>query len=157
MRRREFITLLGGAAATWPLAARAQQQKRVGVLMNGVETDQPYQANAVAFVQQLRRLGWIDGQNLHIEYRWNGSDAALAAGVSAAAAPVRSADQLEPTIANVARQPNGGIIFPTDSFMNVHRRAVIDATARYRIPAIYSNEVTRDGGLMYYVTVYEDQ
>jgi putative tryptophan/tyrosine transport system substrate-binding protein len=74
MRRREFITLLGGAAAAWPVAARAQQQKRVGVLMNGAATDPTGQANLTTFMQGLRKLGWIDGQNLQLEVRWSATD-----------------------------------------------------------------------------------
>jgi hypothetical protein len=77
VRRREFITLLGGAAV-WPLAGRAQQPKRVGVLMNDLETDARVQGFVAAFVQQLKKLGWIDGQNLHVDYRWNGGKAELA-------------------------------------------------------------------------------
>jgi putative ABC transport system substrate-binding protein len=65
MRRRAFIKFLGGTAAAWPLAASAQQPKRVGVLMNDVETDARGQGFVAAFVQQLKKLGWIDGQNLH--------------------------------------------------------------------------------------------
>jgi putative ABC transport system substrate-binding protein len=76
MRRREFITLLGGMVA-WPIAARAQEPRRVGVLMNGVATDPPIQNYVRAFTDQLRKLGWIDGKNLHIEFRWNAGDAAL--------------------------------------------------------------------------------
>ncbi len=71
MRRREFITLLAGAAAAYPLAARAQQQmRRVGVLMGGVETDPEMVARLSAFVQSLQHSGWIVGQNIGIEYRW---------------------------------------------------------------------------------------
>jgi ABC-type uncharacterized transport system substrate-binding protein len=76
MRRREFITLLGGAAA-WPLAAWAQQSermRRVGVLMNGNERDSVYQAYIAAFVQTLQRLGWREGQNLRIDVRWPSAD-----------------------------------------------------------------------------------
>ena len=69
LRRREFIILLGGAAA-WPLAARAQQPKRVGVLMDGVATASVGQTNLSFFVQGLRKLGWIDGENIRIEVRW---------------------------------------------------------------------------------------
>src|SRR5262245_49800077 len=65
--RREFITLLGTAAAAWPLAARAQQLRRIGVLMNGAVTDQQLQSYFTTFVQALRQLGWVDGQNLRIE------------------------------------------------------------------------------------------
>ena len=66
IKRREFITLLGGAAAAWPLAARAQQGeqvRRVGVLMNGNERDPVYQAYVATFVRSLQRLGWLEGQN----------------------------------------------------------------------------------------------
>src|SRR6266550_5395939 len=78
MRRREFFTLLGGAAVgpvLCPLAARAQQLKRVGVLMGATTAEQ--QANLAFFVQGLRKLGWIDGQNLRIEVRWGGADLSL--------------------------------------------------------------------------------
>jgi putative ABC transport system substrate-binding protein len=73
IKRREFITLLGGAAA-WPLAVHAQQPKRVGVLMNGVATGPAGQANLATFTQGLRKLGWIEGQNLQIEVRWSAGD-----------------------------------------------------------------------------------
>jgi putative ABC transport system substrate-binding protein len=66
MRRRDFITLLGGAAAAWPLAARAQQadpMRRVGVLANP-ETDPATQARLAAFRQGLAALGWIEGRNV---------------------------------------------------------------------------------------------
>src|SRR5436190_20545974 len=78
MKRREFITLLGGAAAAWPLAARAQQpgrqMRRVGVLMNGNESDPVYRAYVAAFVQTLQRLAWREGQNLRIDLRWPAAD-----------------------------------------------------------------------------------
>jgi putative ABC transport system substrate-binding protein len=77
MRRREFITLLGGAAA-WPLAAWAQQGERVrriGVLMNVAADDPEGQARLTAFVQGLQQLGWTDGRNVRIDYRWGGGDA----------------------------------------------------------------------------------
>src|SRR5262252_8208545 len=81
MRRREFISLLGGAAVAWPLAARAQQPDRVmriGVLMNGAATETIPQSYVAAFVQELRQLGWTEGRNLRIDVRWNAGDAALA-------------------------------------------------------------------------------
>ena len=80
-KRREFITLLGGAAAAWPLAARAQQaerMRRLGVLMNSTATDATWQSYFAAFVQGLRQLGWIEGQNLRIDTRWSAGDATLA-------------------------------------------------------------------------------
>jgi putative ABC transport system substrate-binding protein len=75
VRRREFITLLGGTAAAWPLAVRAQQTKRmrrIGVLMGLVANDPEAQSRVVAFENGLRELGWVKGRNLSIEYRWAG-------------------------------------------------------------------------------------
>jgi putative tryptophan/tyrosine transport system substrate-binding protein len=79
VNRREFITLLGGAAAAWPLAARAQQGvRRIGVLMNGPATDAESQSYMAAFVHGLRQLGYVEGQNLRIDIRWAAGDATLA-------------------------------------------------------------------------------
>src|SRR5262249_11637317 len=81
IKRREFITLLGGAAAAWPLAARAQQgerMRRIGVLQPFAK-DSPESARVAAFLQELQRLGWADGRNLQIEYRWETSDLRKAA------------------------------------------------------------------------------
>jgi putative ABC transport system substrate-binding protein len=72
MRRREFITLLGGAAAAWPLAASAQSDnvRRIGALMGTPASDPEGQARHAAFVQGLAQLGWSDGHNVRIETRW---------------------------------------------------------------------------------------
>jgi putative ABC transport system substrate-binding protein len=78
VRRRAFITLLGTAAAAWPLAARAQQGdriRRLGILMAGAESDPQYQADVAVFREGLQKLGWVDGQNIRIEVRWAGFDA----------------------------------------------------------------------------------
>jgi putative tryptophan/tyrosine transport system substrate-binding protein len=78
MRRREFITLLGGAAVAWPRAARAQQadrMRRVGVLLNRVADDPEEQARLAAFRQGLQELGWTDGRNVRIDYRWAAANA----------------------------------------------------------------------------------
>jgi ABC-type uncharacterized transport system substrate-binding protein len=75
MKRRDFITLLGGGAVVWPLAARAQQpdgMRRIGALFSAVETDPEGQARAAALRQGLQKLGWTEGRNLRIEYRWAG-------------------------------------------------------------------------------------
>ncbi|HXQ84027.1 MAG TPA: ABC transporter substrate-binding protein [Xanthobacteraceae bacterium] len=77
MRRREFITLLGGAA-TWPLGARAQQtdqMRRIGVLTNLATGDPEDQARNAAFLQGLQQLGWTVGRNVQIDYRWGAGDA----------------------------------------------------------------------------------
>src|SRR5262245_22514465 len=73
MRRREFVGLIGGAAA-WPLAARAQQPKRVGVLMSRAASNPTSQSQLTIFMQGMRKLGWIEGQNLQIEVRWSAGD-----------------------------------------------------------------------------------
>jgi putative tryptophan/tyrosine transport system substrate-binding protein len=79
MRRREFITLLGGATVAWPLAARGQQperMRRVGVLTSGADADDPDgRARSAAFLQGLQQLGWTDGRNIRIDYRWGAGDA----------------------------------------------------------------------------------
>jgi putative ABC transport system substrate-binding protein len=73
MKRREFITLLGGATAAWPLAGRAQQpgaMRRVGILMSAAESDKDAQLGIAVFRETLDRLGWNEGRNLRIESRW---------------------------------------------------------------------------------------
>jgi len=79
--RRELLAALGGAAATWPLAARAQQAERVrriGVLAAYAENDPEAQARVVAFRQALQGLGWTEGRNIAMEYRWGAGDAGRA-------------------------------------------------------------------------------
>jgi ABC-type uncharacterized transport system substrate-binding protein len=78
MKRREFITLLGCAAATWPLSAGAQQGERVrriGVLTSLAENDPETRARLAALLQELQELGWSEGRNLRLDYRWGLGDA----------------------------------------------------------------------------------
>jgi putative tryptophan/tyrosine transport system substrate-binding protein len=77
MRRRKFIALLGGFAAAWPLAARAQPERmrRIGVLMNLAAEDPEDQARLTAFLQGLQEWGWSDGRNVRIDIRWSAGDA----------------------------------------------------------------------------------
>ena len=72
MKRREFITLLGGTAVGWPLAARAQQPERIliGVLMGYAESNSEAQAQIAAFRDELQKLGWMEGRNARIDTRW---------------------------------------------------------------------------------------
>jgi putative tryptophan/tyrosine transport system substrate-binding protein len=84
MRRREFITVLGGAAATWPLPARAQQAGKlptIGFLVTGTPSSQGQWV--AAFVQRLRELGWIESRTVAIEYRWAEGRAERAAEIAA--------------------------------------------------------------------------
>src|SRR5215510_6567055 len=77
-RRRQFITLLGGAAVAWPLAARAQQSERtrhIAVLMSGAEDDPETQARLAGIRQGLSRFGWSEGRNVQIDYRYASASA----------------------------------------------------------------------------------
>jgi len=93
MKRREFISLLGGATAMWPLAARAQQAdrvRRVGMLLGFAENDEVWQAYLAALRQRLQNLGWTDGRNVRIDYRFTGENTErirIAAGELVALAP----------------------------------------------------------------------
>jgi len=74
MKRREFVSLLGGAVA-WPLGARAQERvRRIGVLMSLAEVDPETKRRIGAFLEGLRQLGWADGGNAQINYRWGGGN-----------------------------------------------------------------------------------
>jgi len=77
MRRREFMTLIGGAAVAFPLAARAQQpepMRRIGMLMNRAADDAEGQAFVAAFQQAMQQLGWSDGRNVRLDVRWGAND-----------------------------------------------------------------------------------
>jgi putative tryptophan/tyrosine transport system substrate-binding protein len=124
MRRREFITLTGAVAATWPLAARAQDAgRRIGVLMPYAAGERVAQARVAAFLQSLQQLGWADGRNLHVDIRWAGGneddvrkhagelvasrpDVILANG-SAAAGPVLQATHTIPVVFVIVPDPVG--------------------------------------------------
>jgi putative ABC transport system substrate-binding protein len=125
--RREFITLLGGAAAAWPLAARAQQSepmRRIGVLMNAAADDPEYQARLAAFLQALQQLGWTDGHNVRIDIRWGARNpdtmrkyaaelVALAPEViltttSAATTALQQATRTVPIVFSMVLDPVGG-------------------------------------------------
>ena len=126
MTRREFITLLGGAAAAWPLAARAQQPdrvRRIGVLMSNAEGSAEGQARVAALVKGLEQLGWSDGRNVRIDYRWTGDaerlrrnvaelislspDVILVSGRTAAVAAVQQATRTVPIVFTIILDPVG--------------------------------------------------
>src|SRR5262245_52617733 len=90
MRRRECITLRGSATAAWPLTARAQQaggMRRIAVLMPFAKSHPEGQARNAAFLQELQKLGWTEGRNLQIEYRWETGDLLKAATELVASSP----------------------------------------------------------------------
>jgi len=125
VKRRELITLLGAAAA-WPLAAKAQQgerMRRIGVLMPSAADDPEFQARITAFLQGLAQLGWLDGRNVRIDTRWGVADTdrirkyaaelvALAPDVilansSAAIAPLLQATRTVPIVFTSVADPVG--------------------------------------------------
>ena len=130
MRRREFVALLGGAAAAWPLAARAQQgerMRRVGALMPQTADDPEGQARIAAFLRELQQLGWTDGRNVRIDARWSATDAELIrksamelvalapdvilASTTAAVGPLVQATRTVPIVFAVVADPVGaGIV-----------------------------------------------
>ena len=126
MKRREFITLLGGASVAWPLAVRAQQRekmRRIGVLMPFAEDNPVGQARLAAFRQGLLQLGWADGRNVRIDSRWGADNASLTrtyarelvalapdvvmAVSSGAVAPLREVTRTVPIVFAVVADPVG--------------------------------------------------
>jgi ABC-type uncharacterized transport system substrate-binding protein len=126
MRRREFITLVGGAAA-WPLSGYAQQGeqlRRIGILLNAAADDPQFKTWVEAFLQSLKQLGWTDGRNMKIDYRWGAGEAervsryaaelvALAPDVIVAhgtstVRPLLQATHIVPIVFPVAADPVGG-------------------------------------------------
>jgi putative tryptophan/tyrosine transport system substrate-binding protein len=127
IRRREFIASLGGTAAAWPLAVRAQQPdrpKRIGMLMNLAADDAEAQARLAAFLQELHQLGWIEGRNVRLDIRWGAGDSdsfrKYAAGLVALApdvilavstptlGPLQSATHTAPIVFVQVADPVGG-------------------------------------------------
>ena len=89
MKRREFLGVLGGAAAAWPLAARAQQVRRIGFLVSGAESDPEMQERVAAALQGLARFGWSEGRNIQVDYRYASASAERAAAMAKELAALR--------------------------------------------------------------------
>ena len=135
MRRREFITLVGGAAVAWPLAARAQQpdgKRRIGVLLPASPDDAVFQARVGTFVQELARLGWTIGRNIQIDIRWastNANEIRRHAAELAAASPdviLATGDSTMPPLLQATRTIP--IVFPVG--MDPVANGYIDSLAR---------------------------
>ena len=140
------MTLLGGAAAAWPLAARAQQgerMRRVGVLIPGASDDPISQARLAAFLEGLQQLGWVDGRNVHIDTRLGASDADLLR---------KHAGEL------VALGPDVVMAYSSnDVWASLHRKLIITLAAQHKLPAVYNTGYyATDGGLIGYGPDYSD-
>jgi putative ABC transport system substrate-binding protein len=133
MRRRKFLRILGGAAAAWPLAVRAQQPdrtRRVAVLMLQDEDDPESKPRIAALIQGLQQLDWSVGRSLQIDIRWGAAERA---------------------IADFAHGPNGGLIVAASPGALVNRKLIIDMATRHRLPSVYfQREFVRQGGLISY-------
>jgi putative ABC transport system substrate-binding protein len=77
MRQRDFIKAIAGSSAAWPVAARAQQRERIRRIgsLTGIADDPIFQPRLAAFLQALQQLGWTNGDNVRVDYRWGGGDA----------------------------------------------------------------------------------
>jgi ABC transporter substrate binding protein len=161
MKRREFIRLLGGAAAAWPLAARAQQaerMRRIGVLYILGPDDQEAHLRSTVFERSLQQLGWTVGRNLQIDYRLAAGDpdrlrqyaVAQSLGVDLTALGVRDSDEIERGVTAFARSPDVGLIV-TAGGLAFRRDVIIGLASRYKLPAVYPfRYYAVDGGLISY-------
>ena len=171
MRRREFIGLGVGAAATWPLLAHAQQTpsaRRVGVFLYLKEQDSEGVAYVAAFEKQLRALGWIPGGNLQLDYRWTGSPvaepqtreaeaAARALGVKLTVLSAAAESDFDQVFTDLAQQRADALFVSADPFFFSKRERLVALAAQHAIPTIYElREFAEAGGLMSYGTVISD-
>jgi hypothetical protein len=148
VRRRELITLLGGAAAAWPLAARAQQPGRlptIGVL--GVATASAWNPWVMAFIQRLRELGWIEGRTVAIEYRW-------AIGRPIEFLRVSTSQEIDSAFVQTGTE---AILVGPDALFYRRLAQITTLAARHAVAAIYPwREAVQIGGLMSYGSVAID-
>jgi putative ABC transport system substrate-binding protein len=150
MRRREFITFVG-AAATWPLAAHAQQTdavRLIGMLMPYSESD-PFGRSLVAtFRAGLGKLGWMEGSNLHIELRWAAGD------VNRMSTFAKELIDLQPDAILAASTPVTGAIARQTRTIPM----IIALAAHYKVPAVYETRPAAEaGGLISYGSDFAEQ
>jgi putative ABC transport system substrate-binding protein len=145
MRRRQFIALLGGAAATWPLAARAQQAeqpKRVGVL--GANTEAEFRVRYGRFRDRLAQLGWTEPRNVRIDYRWTGNKAELREAYA------RELVTLAPDVILAEPGPSAEILQRLTRTL-----PIVFITATDPVAAGYVQSYARPGGNLTGFTVFE--
>jgi putative ABC transport system substrate-binding protein len=133
--RRDVLALLGGAATAWPCAAAAQTVRRVGVLMNYAATQAEGQASINAFIQGLHQLGWMEGQNLHLDIRWNAGELGLAKIYAA------QLIGLMPDVILAASTPNLNVIRQATSTLPIVFTGVSDPVEQGLVP-----NLTHPGG-----------
>ena len=144
MRRREFITLVGGAAAAWPLAARAQQGvRRIGVLMGFARNDPQWNATLAAFLTTLQELGWTNGRNVLIDTRWINPDTDPSADVAAL----------------IALSPDVIFACPHSAAVALHRQTrtipIVGATSGDPVSAGLVQSYARPGGNVTVFQIFE--
>jgi ABC-type uncharacterized transport system substrate-binding protein len=174
MRRREFIALLCGGVAGWPLGANAQHPEKVPTIGLLGSTTALFESQRVAaFVQRLRQLGWIENRNVAIEYRWAEGRAERFAEIAAefvqlkvdlivapttpavkvelVAVDVREEGSIERGLAAFASVPNCGLIVAANPGATMHIDLIVALAARYRLPAVYPYRFfATSGGLISY-------
>jgi hypothetical protein len=131
MRRRDFLTLLGGAAG-WPFAARAQQperMRRVAVVMQYVETDAQGQLRAAAFREGLEKAGWVSGRNISVNYLWGVMDSEWSRGIIQAVGPMLKVEVIP---VDMRLERNGSI----SSSRSHHKRLVLRLSTIAVIPVL---------------------
>jgi putative tryptophan/tyrosine transport system substrate-binding protein len=138
MKRREFITLIGSTVASWPLSARAQQPerlRRIAVLMPGMAADLENQNRVAALQQGLHELGWTDGRNIRIDYRWSWNDADRIRGSAAELVA------LAPDVIFAVSSPIMGVLQQA-----THTVPIVFANVTDPVGAGYVDSLARPGG-----------
>src|SRR5258708_7555253 len=156
MRRREFITLVGGGAAAWPLAARAQQGdriRRVGMLLAFTENDPDMRARISAFRQPFTDLGWTDVRHVRIDYPFSRAAGAAGPGLgmTVPGPGVGDGAGIEQAIAAFAREPNGGLTALPHVVTAGHRELIARLAIEHRLPSVGAfGFMATSGGLISY-------